>query len=83
MWRWSDSLDDFLDAGREDCLCFGKDHPKFPLQEEGQSQGTESPERGPVPSVEDRSRSTIYTVLDYADLFSVTLRDDDVQGIRY
>ena len=27
---------------------FEQDHPVFPLQEEGQSGGTESPERGPV-----------------------------------
>ena len=25
-----------------------KDHPEFPIQEEGQSGGTESPERRPV-----------------------------------
>ena len=35
-------------AGRKDCLCSEQDHPEFPLQEEGQSRGTESPERGPV-----------------------------------
>ena len=38
----------FWDAGREDCLCCEQDHPELPLQEEGQSRGTESPERGPV-----------------------------------
>ena len=36
------------DAAREDCLCSEQDHPKFLLQEEGQSRGAESPERGPV-----------------------------------
>ena len=36
------------DVGREDCLCSEKDRPEFPPQEEGQSRGTESPERGPV-----------------------------------
>ena len=29
-------------------LLLEQDHPEFPLQEEGQSRGTESPERGPV-----------------------------------
>ena len=38
------------DAGREDCLCFEQDHPEYPSQEEGQSRGTEGPERGPVSS---------------------------------
>ena len=36
------------DAGREDCLCSEQDHPEFPVQEEGRSRGTESPERGPL-----------------------------------
>ena len=36
------------DAGYEDCFCSEHDHPEFPIQEEGQSRGTESPERGPV-----------------------------------
>ena len=36
------------DAGREDCCCSEQDHPEVPTQEEGQSRGTESPERGPV-----------------------------------
>ena len=40
----------FWDAGREDCLCFEQDHPKFSLQE-GHSRGTESPDRGPVSTV--------------------------------
>ena len=31
------------DAGREDCLCSEQDRSEFPLQEEGQSRGTESP----------------------------------------
>ena len=38
----------FRDAGREDCFCSEQDHPEFPIQEEGQSRGTERPERGPV-----------------------------------
>ena len=36
------------DAGHEDCFCSEHDHPEFPIQEEGQSRGTESPERGLV-----------------------------------
>ena len=38
------------DAGRENCICSEQDHPEFLLQEEGQSGGTESSERGSVPS---------------------------------
>ena len=38
----------FWDAGREDCFCSEQDRPEFPVQEEGQSRGTESPERGSV-----------------------------------
>ena len=47
----------FRDAGREDCFCSEQDHPEFPIQEEGQSRGTESPERGSVFHEEDRSPS--------------------------
>ena len=28
---------------REDCCCIEQDRPEFPLQEEGQSRGAESP----------------------------------------
>ena len=38
------------DAGREDCLCSEQDHPKFPVQKEGQSGGAGCSERGPFPS---------------------------------
>ena len=38
----------FRDAGREDCFYSEQHHPEFPVQEEGQSRRTESPERGPV-----------------------------------
>ena len=38
------------DAGREDCLCSEQDHPKFPLQEENQARGAESPKGGSVPT---------------------------------
>ena len=46
---WEEFLK-FRDAGRDDCFCSEQGHPKFSLQEEGQSLGTESPERGPVSS---------------------------------
>ena len=69
--------------------CSEEDHPEVPVQEDGQSRRTEGPERGPVSmrktdSLHDlrllSSRlALIDTVLDYADLFSVTLQDDDVQ----
>ena len=36
---------EFWSGGRENCFCFEQDHPEFPLQKEGQSGGTESPER--------------------------------------
>ena len=62
---------------------------KFPVQEEGQPRGAESPKGG---SVLLRGRKTAFmiydyfrvtgahdTVLDYDDLLSVTLRDDNVQ----
>ena len=35
-------------ARREDCLCSERDHPEFPLQEDSQPRGAESPKRGPV-----------------------------------
>ena len=38
----------FWDAGPEDWLCSEHDHPEFPVQEKGQSRGTESPERESV-----------------------------------
>ena len=37
-----------LNAGREDCFSFEQDHPEFPLQEEGQSGGAQSPQKGPI-----------------------------------
>ena len=43
--------------GRENCFCSEQDHPEFPIQEEGQSGGTESPEGGPVFYEQDRSPS--------------------------
>ena len=41
----------FRDVGCKNCFCFEKDHPKFSLQEEGQSRGAEGPERRPVPAM--------------------------------
>ena len=65
-----------------------KNHTEFPIQEEGQSRGTKSPERGPF--LRERQISfMIYdffrvigahdTVLDYADSFPVTIRGDNVE----
>ena len=34
------------DAGREDRLCSEQDQPEFPVQDEGQPRGAESPKRG-------------------------------------
>ena len=47
-WGWG--FPSFSDVGRENCFCIAQDHPEFPLQEEGQSRGAESPKRGPVPT---------------------------------
>ena len=64
---------------------------QIPTSRKGQSGGTESSKRGSVPS-RKTDRFMIYdlrvtgaydTVLDYADLFAITLRNDDVQGIQY
>ena len=82
------SFPEFWDAGCEDCVCSEQDHPEFLLQEKGQSGGTESSERRSVPSRKtDRLHDLRLlpvtgahdTVLDYADLFTITLRNDDVQ----
>ena len=72
---------------------------EFPNQEEGQSRGTESPERGPVSMrITDRFHDLRLlssdwrswhrvglrfheTVLDNADLFSVTLHDNNIQEV--
>ena len=45
LWKGFSKL---RDAGREDCLCSEQDHPEFPVQEEAQLRGAESPIRGPV-----------------------------------
>ena len=85
---------EMLDA--KNCFCSEQDHSEFPVQEEGQSRATESPERGPVSTrktdrFHDLRPLSIWvagahdTVLDYADLFSVRLHDDSVQdfGTRW
>ena len=46
---------EMLDA--KNCFCSEQDHPEFPIQEEGQSRGTESPERRTGFYEEDRSPS--------------------------
>ena len=95
LWIKEVEIDQFMegfsklrDAGREDCICSEQDHPEFPVQEEGQPRGAESPERGLFSTRKtDRFHDLRLlwgtgahdTVLDYADLFSVTLHDDNVQ----
>ena len=86
LWK---EFSKFRDAGREDCFCFEQDHSEFPIEEEGQSRGTESPKRGSVSSWKtDRFRDlrilssdwwSCDTALDHADLFSLTLHYDNVQ----
>ena len=77
---------EMLDAKSASAL--DKNHPEFPVQEEGQPRGTESSERGRFLwgrqisfMIHDyfRVTSAHETVLDYADLFSVTLRGDNVE----
>ena len=78
----------FWHAGREDCLGSEQDHTEFPVQQEGHppelaAQKEERFLRGrqialmiydyfPVTGAHD-------AVLGYADLFSVTLHDDNIQ----
>ena len=79
---------EFRNAGREDCFCFEPDHPELPLQEDGQSRGAEAQKedrflrgRQIAFMIYDYFRVTGAhdTILDYAGLFSVTLRADNVQ----
>ena len=81
-WRWLilwtnwNPRDQFVagfsklrDAGREDCLCSGQDHPEFPIQEEGQPRGTGSPERKRTGFYEeDRSPSWSTTTFEWLAL---------------
>ena len=54
LWRGFSKL---RDAGREDCLGCEQDHPDFPVQEEGQPRGAESPKKRTGFHEEDRSPS--------------------------
>ena len=65
-------------------LCSEQDHPECPVQEEGQLRGAESPKRGFVSTrktdrLHDPRQLSHDTVLDYADLLSVTFHDDNIQ----
>ena len=68
------------DAGREDCLCSEQDHLEFPVQEEGPFLRG----RQIAFMIYDYFRVTGAhdTVFDYADLFSVTLHDDNIQEVE-
>ena len=73
-------------CGREDCFC--SEHPEFPIQDGGESRGTESQEK------EDRllrGKQVAFMICDcfrvtgahgtvpnYAALFFVTFHDDNV-----
>ena len=48
------NFQNFWDAGCEDCVCSEQDHPKLPLQEKGQSGGTESSKKKIDSFAEDR-----------------------------
>ena len=59
------------DAGREYCLCSEEDHPEFPVQEECQHRGAESPERGSVSTRKLDAMFPCHDVFRFADLASV------------
>ena len=78
--------------GARVAFALNKNHPQILLQEKGQFGGTERSERR---SVFFRGRQIAYmmhdyfrvtgahdTVMDYADSFSVTIRNDDVQDFE-
>ena len=76
-------------AIREDCLGSEQDHPEFTLQEDAQLQEQKAQKEDPslrgrqIPfMVYDYLRviGAHDTVLDHAELFSVTLRDDNIQA---
>ena len=73
---------------REDCFSTEQNHPEYPLQEKGQSGGNESSKRRRFL----RGRQIAYLIYEYfqvtgandsvenyADLFTVVLRNDDIQ----
>ena len=79
----------FQDAGREDCFCSEQDHPKIHNSrrrsvslEEPKAQKEDGFLRGRQIAFmiyDFRVTGAHDAVLDYADLFSVTLPDDNVQ----
>ena len=85
FWKFSK----FWDAGREDCFCSEQDHPESPnfkkkvsLQEQkAKKENRFLRGRQIAFMIYDNVRVTgaHHTVLDYADLFSVTLHDDNIQ----
>ena len=62
---------EFWNAGREDCFCFEKASHECALPENSKCRRAACSERRPILATE--------AVLDYADLFSVTFRDDNIQ----
>ena len=75
-------------ARREKCFSTEQNHPEYPIQKKGQSGGTKKPRKRTVSFVWDRSLtwSIEYfrvtgandSVENYADLFTVALRNDDI-----
>ena len=85
LWKGFSKL---RDAGREECLDSEQDHPEFQFKkkvslEEQKAQKEDRFQRGRQIAfmIYDNFRVTGAhdTVLDYADLFCVTLRDDNIQ----
>ena len=83
LWK---EFSKFRDAGREDCFCFEQDPPDFPVQKDGQPRKPKKDDRFQrgrqiAFMIHDYFRATGAhdTVLEYADVFSVTLHDDNVQ----
>ena len=73
---------------RENCFSTEQHHPEYPLQEKGQSGGNESSKRRPHPP----RRQIAYLIYEYfrvtgandslenyANLFTIGLRNDDIQ----
>ena len=89
-WRWFGRVEIFAISLWKGCaFALKKIIPEFPLQEKGQSRGAESSETWQFPSMKTdclhdprdyfRVTGAHDTILDYADLFSVTLHDDNIQ----
>ena len=73
---------------RENCFSIEQNHPEYPIQEKGQSGGNESSKRRPLPPRKtDRLLDLRVlpghwgndSVENYADLFTIALRNDDIQ----